>query len=249
MKKQDSSALFGVIGLGRFGSALARTLAEAGKEVIAVDCDEQKVKAIRKYTDYAFVVDDLSEEALTEVGIQNCGTVGICIGEQIDISILTSMLVLNMGVPHVIAKASSVGHGEVLKRLGVTLTNLKSAYASLERINYLLKEPDTMPEAVDPEADMAVRIGKRLISGNLLDYIALEDGVEVQRIQVNGKMLNKSIRELDIRRLYGINIIAIERDHRTDVEFSPESRFQNGDTILVIGKSEKIDRFERAFQD
>ena len=206
MKKQDSSALFGVIGLGRFGSALARTLAEAGK-----------------YTDYAFVVDDLSEEALTEVGIQNCGTVGICIGEQIDISILTSMLVLNMGVPHVIAKASSVGHGEVLKRLGVTV--------------------------VYPEADMAVRIGKRLISGNLLDYIALEDGVEVQRIQVNGKMLNKSIRELDIRRLYGINIIAIERDHRTDVEFSPESRFQNGDTILVIGKSEKIDRFERAFQD
>ena len=102
---------------------------------------------------------------------------------------------------------------------------------------------------VYPEADMAVRIGKRLISGNLLDYIALEDGVDVQRIQVNGKMLNKSIRELDIRRLYGINIIAIERDHRTDVEFSPDSRFQNGDTILVIGKSEKIDRFERAFQD
>ena len=63
----------------------------------------------------------MSEEALTEVGIQNCGTVGICIGEQIDISILTSMLVLNMGVPHVIAKASSVGHGEVLKRLGVTV--------------------------------------------------------------------------------------------------------------------------------
>lgn len=102
---------------------------------------------------------------------------------------------------------------------------------------------------VYPEADMAVRIGKRLISGNLLDYIALEDGVEVQRIQVNGKMLNKSIRELDIRRLYGINIIAIERDHRTDVEFSPDSRFQSGDTILVIGKSEKIDRFERSFQD
>ncbi len=138
--------------------------------MIAVDCDEQKVKANRKYTDYAFVVDDLSEEALTEVGIQNCGTVGICIGEQIDISILTSMLVLNMGVAHVIAKASSPGHGEVLKRLGVTV--------------------------VYPEADMAVRIGKRLISATCWDYIALEDGVEVQRIQVNGKMLNKSIREL-----------------------------------------------------
>ena len=218
MQKQDSSALFGVIGL-----ALARTLAEAGKEVIAVDSDEQKVKAVHKYTEYAFVVDDLSEESLTEVGIQNCSTVGICIGEQIDISILTSMLVLNMGVPHVIAKASSAGHGEVLKRLGVTV--------------------------VYPEADMAVRIGKRLISGNLLDYIALEDGVEVRRIQVNGKLLNKTIRELDIRRLYGTNIIAIERDHHTNVEFSPEYRFQSGDTVLVIGKSEKIDRFERSFQD
>ena len=70
-----------------------------------------------------------------------------------------------------------------------------------------------------------------------------------RELYVTQPNLSKSIRELDIRRLYGINIIAIERDHRTDVEFSPESRFQNGDTILVIGKSEKIDRFERAFQD
>ena len=222
-KKKNAAESYGVIGLGRFGTALVKTLAAAGKEVIAVDKDEAKVKAVRGYTDYAFVIDELNETSLKETGMQNCGTVTICIGEQIDISILTSMLVLNMGVPHVIAKASSAGHGEVLKRLGVTV--------------------------VYPEADMAVRIGKRLISGNLLDYIALEDGVEVQRIQVNGKMLNKSIRELDIRRLYGINIIAIERDHRTDVEFSPEYRFEDGDTILVIGKSEKIDRFERSFQD
>ena len=222
-KMKSSAESYGVIGLGRFGTALVKTLAAAGKEVIAVDKDEAKVKAVRGYTDYAFVIDELNETSLKETGMQNCGTVTICIGEQIDISILTSMLVLNMGVPHVIAKASSPGHGEVLKRLGVTV--------------------------VYPEADMAVRIGKRLISGNLLDYIALEDGVEVQRIQVNGKMLNKSIRELDIRRLYGINILAIERDHRTDVEFSPESRFQDGDTILVIGKSEKIDRFEHSFQD
>mgnify|MGYP000809749906 CR=1 FL=1 len=183
MKKQDSSALFGVIGLGRFGSALARTLAEAGKEVIAVDCDEQKVKAIRKYTDYAFVVDDLSEEALTEVGIQNCGTVGICIGEQIDISILTTMLVTKLGVPHVISKAASEVHGEVLKRLGA--------------------------EVVYPEADMAVRIGKRLISGNLLDYIALGDGVEVRRITVGGRMLGKSVRTLDLRKVYGLSLIHI----------------------------------------
>ena len=219
MKKQDSSALFGVIGLGRFGSALARTLAEAGKEVIAVDCDEQKVKAIRKYTDYAFVVDDLSEEALTEVGIQNCGTVGICIGEQIDISILTTMLVTKLGVPHVISKAASEVHGEVLKRLGA--------------------------EVVYPEADMAVRIGKRLISGNLLDYIALGDGVEVRRITVGGRMLGKSVRTLDLRKVYGINVIAVEHAHQTNVEFSADYTFKDGDVMAVIGKVTKIARFEK----
>ena len=141
---KSSAESYGVIGLGRFGTALVKTLAAAGKEVIAVDKDEAKVKAVRGYTDYAFVIDELNETSLKETGMQNCGTVTICIGEQIDISILTTMLVTKLGVPHVISKAASEVHGEVLKRLGA--------------------------EVVYPEADMAVRIGKRLISGNLLDY-------------------------------------------------------------------------------
>ena len=178
---------------------------------------------MRRYTDYAFVVDNLSEDALKETGMQNCGTVTVCIGEQVDISILTTMLVIKLGVPQVIAKAASEVHGEVLKRLGATV--------------------------VYPEADMAVRIGKRLISGNLLDYIALDDGVEVRRIAVGGKLLGRTIRELDVRKVYGINIIAVERDHRTDVEFAADYRFEEGDTVSVVGKVEKIDRFERAIQE
>ena len=102
---------------------------------------------------------------------------------------------------------------------------------------------------VYPEADMAVRIGKRLISGNLLDYIALDDGVEVRRIAVGGKLLGRTIRELDVRKVYGINIIAVERDHRTDVEFAADYRFEEGDTVSVVGKVEKIDRFERTIQE
>ena len=193
MKKQLKTDLYGVIGLGRFGTALVQTLAEAGKEVIAIDKNEEKVKAVRRYTDYAFVVDNLSEDALKETGMQNCGTVTVCIGEQVDISILTTMLVIKLG--------------------------------------------------------MAVRIGKRLISGNLLDYIALDDGVEVRRIAVGGKLLGRTIRELDVRKVYGINIIAVERGHRTDVEFSADYRFEEGDTVSVVGKVEKIGRFERAIQE
>ena len=217
-KKKNSAESYGVIGLGRFGTALVKTLAAAGKEVIAVDKDEAKVKAVRGYTDYAFVIDELDEVSLKETGMQNCGTVTICIGEQVDVSILTTMLVTKLGVPHVISKAASEVHGEVLKRLGA--------------------------EVVYPEADMAVRIGKRLISGNLLDYIALGDGVEVRRIAVGGKMLGKSVRQLDVRKV-GINIIAVEHGNQTNVEFAADYTFKEGDSVAVIGKVGKIDKFEK----
>ena len=99
MKKQNNITSFGVIGLGRFGSALVKTLAEAGKEVIALDKDEQKVRAVRKYTDFAFVVENLNEETLEETGIQNCGAVTICIGEKMDVSILTTMVDIILVIP------------------------------------------------------------------------------------------------------------------------------------------------------
>ena len=223
MKKQDPSTLYGVIGLGRFGTALVKTLTEAGKEVIAIDKNEEKVREVRAYTDYAFVVDNLSEMALKETGMQNCGTVTVCIGEQIDMSILTTMLVIKLGVPNVIAKATNEVHGEVLKRMGATV--------------------------VYPEADMAVRIGRRLIFGNLLDYVALADGVAVRRITVGGHAVGRSIQELDVRKVFGINIVAVERDGRTDVEFPASYRFSQGDTVAVIGKIDKIDRFEKELQD
>ena len=222
MRKQHFPTSFGVIGLGRFGTALVQTLAEAGKEVIAVDKDESKVKAVRKYTDFAFVIETLTEESLRETGIHNCQTVTICIGEQVDVSVLTTMMVIKMGIPHVISKANSREHGEVLKHLGATV--------------------------VYPESDMAVRIGKRMISGNLLDYISLDDQVEVRRIQVGGFLVGSTVQEADVRRKYGINVIAVERDHQTMVDFSPQFRFEAGDIVAVIGKVDKISRFEGDLQ-
>ena len=219
MKRTHTTASFGVIGLGRFGSALVKTLAEAGQEVIAIDKDEQKVRAVRKYTDFAFVVESLTAETLEETGVQNCQTVTICIGETMDISILTTMLVIKMGVPRVISKANSQAHGEVLKLMGATV--------------------------VYPEADMAVRMGKRLISGNLMDYIALDDHIEVRRIQVEGSIVGRSIQEINVRRKYGINVIAVERGHQTQVDFSPQFKFAMGDIVTVIGKVEQIEAFEQ----
>lgn len=222
MKKKDTSASFGVIGLGRFGSALVECLAKSEKEVIAIDKDESKVKEARRFTDFAMVVEALDQESLEEVGMQNCDTVVICIGEQMDVSILTTMTVLKLNVPHVIAKANSLIHGEVLKQLGA-------------RVVY-------------PERDMAVRLGKGLVYNSFLDSVTLEGDVEVRRIQVTDRLMGATIREADTRRKYNLNIIAIEHDHHTDVDFPSDYRFQEGDVICVIGQIGNIERFENDMQ-
>ncbi len=223
MKKRITPAAFGIIGLGRFGLALVECLSKAEKEVIAVDKDDSRVKEARRFTDYAFVVESMERETLEEVGIQNCDTVVICIGEQMDISILATMIVLNLGVPHVIAKASSPIHGEVLKRLGAAV--------------------------VYPEWDMAVRLGKKMVYDNFLDSITLDGDVEVRRIQVTDKLIGVSIQEANTRQKYKLNIIAIEHDHRTDVDFLSQYCFREGDIISVIGKIDNIERFEKDIQN
>ncbi len=221
MKKKKDSSIFGIIGLGRFGTALAITLAEAGKEVIVVDQNEEKVKAMRQYTEYAFVCDNLSKEALSEVGIQNCDTVVVCIGSKIDTSILTTLNVVSLGVPRVISKATSQDQGAVLEKIGA--------------------------EVVYPERDMATRLGKRLISGNFLDFIFLDNDIEIQQVPVSDSLVGKTIREINIRKKYSLNIIAIEHQQDTIIEFAPDYEFLEEDIIVVIGKLQNIRKFERAF--
>lgn len=110
MSEYKGSIDFGVIGLGRFGMALAEKLAENGKEVLALDTNENKVRLIQDMVQQAFVISQLDKATLAEAGIQNCGTVIICIGEQVEASILTTLNVIEMGVPRVIAKANSAEH-------------------------------------------------------------------------------------------------------------------------------------------
>lgn len=217
--KKTKSDLFGVIGLGRFGTALAISLAEAGKDVIVVDGNEDKIRELRQYTEYAFVAENLSKEALKEAGIQNCDTVVVCIGERIDTSILTTLNVISLGVPHVVAKAISRDQGAVLAKLGA--------------------------EVVYPERDMALRLGKRLVSNNFLDFIFLDDQVEIQQVPVGNRMVGVSVQDFNIRRKYNLNIIAIEHGNSTDIEVSPDYRFRQEDIVVVIGKVDNVKRFER----
>ena len=218
MFQNKLSMEFGIIGIGRFGFALAKTLIEAGKEVLVVDHDENKIKQIRSLTDNAFVVSNLDRETLEETGIQNCGVVVVCIGEKIDVNILTTLNLINMGVKRVIAKAISYEQGCVLEKIGA--------------------------EVVYPERDMAIRVANRLLYYKTLVFIELSNDIDVCELKVTNKLSGKTILQLDVRKRFKINIIAVERENETIIELSPECRVKENDLIVVIGKKRSIKKFE-----
>ncbi len=213
MKKKT----YAVIGLGRFGMPLATKLAESGADVIGVDMDEERVRAFREYSEYAFVANKLTKEVLEDIGVQDCDVAVICIGSRVETSILVTLTTLNLGVPHVISKASSAEQGEVLSRLGAIV--------------------------VYPERDMALRTAKKILRENLVDYLSLGRDIEIIEIEITDKMRGHTIVDLKLRQKYGLNVIAIRHGDDIDIEVKPDYLLQDGDTIAVIGKEENVSRF------
>jgi len=216
---RKSSIEFGIIGLGRFGFSLASTLAEAGKGVMVLDSTESKIKQIRHFTDNAFVVGELTRETMEETGIQNCGTVIVCIGEKIDVSILTSMNLISMGVPRVIARAVSIEQGDILEKIGA--------------------------EVIYPERDMALRLANRLISSRVMDYIALNDDVSISELKLTAKISGLTVLQANLRKKYNLNIIALEQGKKTTTVITPEDILNEDDVIVVVGKKDDIKKFEK----
>ena len=206
---------FGIIGIGRFGFSLAKTLIEAGRDVIVLDCDENKIKNIRALTDNAFVVNNLDKETLQETGIQ---TVFVCIGEKIDVNILTTLNVINLGVPRVISKAITYEQGCVLEKIGA--------------------------EVVYPESDMAIRIANRLLNEEALEFIELNNNIHIEKIKITAKLDGKTILKSKIRDNFNLNIIALERDRNTVIEIDPSYTLRKDDLIVIIGKKNNIRALE-----
>ncbi len=217
---KNSKKLYGIIGLGRFGFSLADSLAKSGQEILVMDCNENRIREAAAFTDNALVVRELSKDSLTESGVQNCDVVFVCIGEKIDTSILTTLNVLELGVKKVISKATSPEHGTVLERLGA--------------------------EVVYPERDMALRLSKRYTSGHILEYISLNSEFNITELRLSKRIHNKTLKELELRQKYGLNVIAILLESGIVVtDILPETRLNKEDTIVVCGKEAGILEFER----
>ena len=212
--KKNEKLIYGIIGLGRFGTAIAEELASAGADMVVLDRDEERIDYAKELTENTYIVKNLEKKTLSETGIQNCDVVILCIGEQIDVSILTTLNLISMGIPKVIAKASSAAHGDILERLGA--------------------------EVVYPERDMAVRLAHRLETSQSLDFIQLSEKLNISKFIIPERAIGKSVVEVNFRGNFGLNIIAVENGSEILESIRPDYIFKKGDILYLSGSKESF---------
>lgn len=213
---------FAVIGIGRFGASVATTLYEMGHDVLAIDSSEAKVEGIVDKVTHAVVADSTSETALRSLGISNFDVVIVSIGQDIQASILTTLVLKELGVNYIVAKARTALHGKVLQKIGA------------DRI-------------VFPERDMGIRVANNLMATNVLDFIELSPDYSIVEIIAPEDMHGKSLRDLDLRAKHGVNVLAIRSaDKKINVSPAASDRLQAGDVLIVVGENEKIANLGRS---
>lgn len=219
MKKQ-----FAVIGMGRFGSSVATSLYRLGYEVLAIDKDEDRIEDVLNQVTHAVQADGTDEEALRAIGIRNFDVVVVAIGQDIQASILTSLILKEMGVEMLVVKAQTELHGKVLTKIGAD-------------------------KVIFPERDMGMRVAHHLISPNILDYIELSEDYSIVEIHVTPRIVGKSLRDLGIRAKYGCNVMAIKTQDRMNIAPRAEDVIQKDDVLVVVGSNEDLRKFERTFEE
>ncbi|MFK2824848.1 TrkA family potassium uptake protein [Bacillus sp. B190/17] len=215
MKKE-----FVVIGLGRFGGSICRALSEQGVEVMAIDVDEDRVNEFAAIASHAVVADTTDESVLKSLGIRNFDHVIVAIGDDIQSSILTTLMLKEIGVKQVTAKAQNDYHEKVLRKIGAD-------------------------HVVHPERDMGRRIAHNMLSNNVLDYLELSDEHSIMEIVANSVLAGHTLMDLDIRARYGINIVAIKRGKEIIVSPQADEKILKEDILIVIGADSDINRFEQ----
>ncbi|WP_028591020.1 potassium channel family protein [Paenibacillus massiliensis] len=215
---------YAIIGMGRFGSSVAYALSDMGYDVLAIDANEQRIQEVSEMVTHAVSADSTDEEALRALGIRNFDVVVVAIGEDIQASILTTLILKDMGVPVLLAKAKNELHGKVLQKIGA------------DKVIY-------------PERDMGLRVAHHLTSPNILDYIELSEDYSIFEMQAPRFMIGRNLKELDIRARYGCNVLGIRREKEMNISPHPEDLIQTGDVLIIVGHKNDLVRLEQAFPE
>lgn len=214
------SKSFAVIGLGSFGGSIVRELVAQGMDVLAIDIKEERVNEYASIATHAVIGDTTDEKVLKSLGIGNFDHVIVAIGNDIQASILTTIILKELGVKNVVAKSLSEYHEKVLLKIGA------------DRV-------------VHPERDMGKRLALNLVYDNVLDYLELSDRHSIVEIVARKPLAGNSIVDLNIRARYGITIVAIKRENDLIVSPKAEEMILENDVLVVIGADDDIARFEK----
>ena len=217
--KANGMKQFAVIGLGRFGSSLAKELIKQGCEVLGIDKDEEVVNEMSDVLTHTVVANSTDEDTLRSLGIRNFDCVIVAIGDDIQASILTAILLKELGVGFVVAKALSELHGKVLERIGI------------DRVIF-------------PERDMGIRVAHQLVSPNLLDYIELSKEYTIAELAVPKRLNGVTLKNLDPRAKYGCSVVAIHKKDGVIIAPAANDILNEKDVMVVIGTNRQIESFE-----
>ena len=217
---------FGVIGLGRFGSAMAMTLTELGHDVIGVDGDESRVQQLADVITHALQIDATDEKALRAAGIQEVDVAVVSIGENIESSLLVVMQLRELSIETIVAKAVTPLHGRILEKLGVS-------------------------RVIFPEREMAVRIAHSLVMPNVIDYVELSRDFSIVEVPAPDAFVGRTLKQLELRPKMGLTLIAIKRRSDdsgtviTNIAPAADETIRPGDILALLGSNERLSQLDQ----
>lgn len=212
MKKQ-----FAVFGLGSFGASVAVTLQQLGCEVVAVDNHMEHVQEISEQVSYAIKADAGDPEVIKSLGTRNLDGVVVAVADDMEASVMATLVSKEIGVPYVIAKAKNELHATILKKIGADAV-------------------------IFPEMEMGVRVAKTLMSSNFADWIALSPDYSIIEIATPKEWVGKSLQQLDVRRSHDVNVVGIKIGEEVEVNPDPERALQEDMTLIIIGSNYALEK-------
>jgi trk system potassium uptake protein len=210
---------FAVIGVGRFGFALIEELAELDADILVIDRNYEKIEKVAKIVTNAVCLDSTDIDALKEIGITSYDTVVVATGVNVDNSILTTLILKDLGVTDIYVKVQSEYHAKVVTKLGVDTNHL-----------------------IWPEQAMGKRLAKMLVSGNIMEYMELDPNFSFVSMQSTKRIIGKHLLELEIRARFSVNIVAVRRDNEIIIP-SSTTLFEPQDEVLLVGHNDNIAKF------
>lgn len=218
--KSGKTKEFVVIGLGRFGIAVAETLVGYGHEVLAIDHDLERVQSLSTTLPHVMQLDATNIDALRQAGVDNFSTGLVCIGTDFESNIMATVLLRQLGVEHVITKALTYTQREILLQVGAD-------------------------QVILPEHEAGVRLGRRLAAGHFIDYLEMSDDVGIVELVTPPSFWDRTLAECNLRQRHGLTAIAVRRGDELIVSPSAAFRFEAKDILVVLGKLENAERLTK----